>query len=119
MFGMSLQRALLNGEDELNGTVLARSTVTTVVENGKVTPPSVERANITLFGELIGLGPPQHIPLCQRKPMVPLGWVPIEGNSLWFTLRENSVASTMGSGLEPGGFQVCPASDDQRSVTLL
>ena len=62
---MSLQRLLLKGEDELNPTELATGTVVIVVENGKVTPPFVERANMTLFATFILGESPQHLPLCQ------------------------------------------------------
>src|SRR5438552_3418402 len=118
MLGVSLQR-VPPGLVELKGTVWLSGTVTTVVEKGKLTPPSVERANITLLGELIGLGPPQHMPLCQAYPMVPLGEIPIEGNSLWFWLSENSLVGTRARVWAPGGFQVTPLSEDQRIVTVL
>src|SRR2546423_119086 len=109
MLGVSLQR-VPRGEVELKGTVWLRGTVTTVVEKGKLTPPSVERVNITLLGELMGLGPPQHIPRCQAKPIVPLAEMPIEGNSLWFWPSENSLEATRARGALEGGCQVAPLS---------
>src|SRR5689334_7238025 len=118
MLGISLQR-VPRGEVELKGTERASGTVTTVVEKGKLTPPSVERANITLLGELIGLGPPQHIPRCQAYPIVQLREIPREGNSLWLVLVENSLVGTRARVWAPGGFQEAPLSEDQRIVTVL
>ena len=64
MLGVSLQRTP-RGEVELNATDWLAGTVTIVVEKGKVTPPSVERANMTLLlVPTVGL-PPQQRPRCQ------------------------------------------------------
>ena len=106
MLGVSLQRTP-RGDVLLKGTVWFRGTVTIVVEYVNVTPPSVDFANMTLLGELIGLNPPQQAPLCHAYPTTPSGLMPSEGNSLWFCLAANSPASTIGIGLAEG-FPTCP-----------
>src|SRR5437870_11756552 len=54
MFGASVQRKP-PGEVALNGTVWLSGTVNTVPDTGKLTPPSVDLAHMTLLGELMGL----------------------------------------------------------------
>src|SRR5438067_13798787 len=93
MFGPSFQRNP-PGEVALKGTVLARGTVNMVPDTGKVSPPSVDLAHMTLLGELMGLGPPQHIPRCQVSTTVPLGSIAREGYSLWLVLLANSLGAT-------------------------
>ena len=68
--------AVRTGEVELKATALVEGTVTMVVEKGKVTPPSVERVNITLLlvppsgcGRSTTLG-------AMRSPTWPLGGMP-------------------------------------------
>src|SRR5438067_8654909 len=93
MLGSSLHRNP-PGEVALNGTVRFRATVNTVPDTGKLTPPSVDLAHMTLLGELMGLGPPQHIPRCHASTMLPPGWIAREANSLWFVLLANSSGAT-------------------------
>src|SRR5438552_410645 len=103
MLGSSLQRKP-SGEVALEGTVLARGTVKMVPDTGKLTPPSVDLAYMTLLGELMGLGPPQHIPRCHASTMLPLGWIASEGYSLWLVLLANSLGSTT----DTSGLQLAP-----------
>ena len=114
MFGSSLQRNP-PGEVALKGTVLARATVNMVPDTGKLTPPSVDLAHMTLLGELMGLGPPQHIPRCHASTMVPLGSIPNEGYSLWLVLRANSLGATTAA----MGLQLAPPSVVNLTPTVL
>src|SRR5438477_11973827 len=94
------------GEVELKGTMWFRCTVKAAPDRGKVTPPSVDLDHITWLGELVGLGPPQHIPRCQATTTLPLGSMAAEGYSLWFWPSWNSLEATRGT----KGLQVWPPS---------
>src|SRR5690349_22693613 len=111
MFGVSLQRKP-PGAVELNGTVWFNGTVTMVVEKGKVTPPSVERAAMTLLGALIGLKPPQQAPRCQAATTWPLGRIASDGYSLWLVPVANSLDCTRAL----TGVQVTPPSSLPRTA---
>src|SRR3954468_1928524 len=112
MLGVSLQRKP-PGEVELNSTLWLTGTVATVVEKGRVIPPSVERATMTLLGTLVIT--PQQRPLCHASTTVPLGSIAAEGYSLWLVLSWNSLPATAAT----KGDQVSPPSEVPRSPTVL
>jgi hypothetical protein len=77
--GAGLQRkppgaALLYGNDCDTGTVAI------VPETGKLIPPSVERAHMTLFDTFVIVW--QQVPRCQAATTAPFGWIAAEAKAL-------------------------------------